>query len=603
MRIQSLLIYTLTLVFISSCSKGPDTNNNRVTETQLISSIEGNIMLGQAIPFNPSVTRIKCGNQETTMDSSGGFFFKDISLNAKIATITVFFNGKYVMSKSFVPNGQHNYVRIEMWPEVFSGSFIPTANDYNSGSRWGNVFQVQVPANSFSGSSYGLKFEEADPSYLLGYNSMVYGRLPGNFIAEDEQGNFTGIQVMTKFFYLRAEDNNGSVIPLINGKKITMTKSENFETVIAPYFLYFLDQKKGTWKKLSEATHNPTTKKFTSSSDSINGFFVFARPFEVVKFTGKLVASNGFPVYSLVRVNKIGELNYSYLTYSNNKGEITGYLPKNVNTELSLIQSHPAGGYAYKYSELIFTKTVGPFSSDIDLGTITCFNMGDTANRAILTYKGRVVDCNNNPIAGAVIAPVNLEKYPATITSTGGEFTVNFARGAPSFGADMFVLYNPSNNQRSQILYPLRLQKDATITSVDLGTIKICTSNTSEFMTFTVDGQTIDYRPPVNPLQYYNPSIGIVDPTATTNEYVKSVSGNLFDVGFYGNFGVGSKKLSSFSVGFANIVQWLNTPIYLNITENRNTGSFYVAGSFQNMQVKYADGTTHRIDCSFRVKN
>jgi len=599
MKIRSFFAYTLA-IFLFSCTKDP---SDRVTEIkQITSSIEGNVILGQSIPWDPAAILIKCANRETTMDSSGGFFFKDISLNSKIETITVFFKGKHVMSKSFVPNEQHIYVRIEMWPEVFSGRVISTGSDYNS-IEYGQTFHVQIPANSLSGSSYILKYEEATPSYELGYNNMVYGRLPGNFIAEDEQGNITGIQVMTKFFYLRAENASGSTIPLINGKKITVTKFENFETVIAPHFLYFLDQKKGTWKKISEASHNAMTKKFTATSDSINGFFVIARPFEVVKFTGKLIASNGYPVYSLVRINKVGEKNYSYVTYSNSKGEITGYLPKSVNTELSLIQSHPAGGYAYKYNELIFTKTVGSFSSDIDLGTITCFNMGDTANRAILTYKGKVVDCNNNPISGAVIVPVNLEKYPATVTGTNGEFAVNFTRGAPSFGADMIVLYNPSNNQRSQILYPLRLQKDATITSVDLGTIKICTSNTSEFMTFTVDGQTIDYRPPANPLHYYNPSIGIVDPTATTNEYVKSVSGNLFDVGFYGNFGVGSKKLSSFSVGFANIVQWLNTPIYLNITENRNTGSFYVAGSFQNLQVKYADGTTHRIDCNFRVKN
>ncbi|HKC37411.1 MAG TPA: hypothetical protein VKB95_15150 [Chitinophagaceae bacterium] len=602
MRIRLFFICGLAIAFFGSCTKGPE---QKVTDyTPLISSVEGNVVSGELGLWNPTGILVRCGNRVITLDSSGNFFFKDISLDAKVATVTVVKNGNTIMTKSFVPNDHHNYVRIEIWDFISTGRIVSTASDYNTGIEYGNIFNAQIPSGSFSGSSFTLKYKEVSPANEVAWD-VVYGRVPGNFIAEDIQGNINGLQVMSKFFYLGAENSSGTALPLINGKTITITKYDNFETGDAPYFLYFLDQQKGTWKKIGEASYSATTKKFTAISDSINGFFVIAHPFEVVKFTGKLIASNGFPVYSLVRINKVGEKNYSYITYSNNKGEITGYLPKSVNIELSLLQSNPGGYYAYKLTELIFNKTLGSIGNDIDLGSITCFNMGDTAKRALLTYRGRVVDCNNNPVSGVIIADGSLlsDKFPVTVSSTNGEFAVNYTRGESFMMGYSLVFYNPADNQKSQVLYPMTLQKDLKLTSYDLGTITICNSNTSEFMTFTVDGQAIDYRPPATLLQYYSPSVGIVDPTATLNEYIKSTNGNAFDVGFYGNFGLGSKKLSSLTVGFANIIQWLNAPVYFNITENRNSGSFYVAGSFQNLQVKYADGTTHRIDCNFRVRN
>src|SRR6185436_3666163 len=141
MGIRSIFICGLALILFGSCTKGPD---NRIAEPQITASVEGNVVFGGIGFWNPTGIRVRCGDREIILDSTGNFFFKDVNLAAKLATVTAEMNGKLIMTKSFVPNANHNYVRIELWPDIFSNRTISTASDYNSGIDFGQIFHVLI---------------------------------------------------------------------------------------------------------------------------------------------------------------------------------------------------------------------------------------------------------------------------------------------------------------------------------------------------------------------------------------------------------------------------------------------------------------------------
>lgn len=597
------ILLILTAIFYS-CDKGSE--SGRLEQT-ITTSVEGNLSFtGILGTLDPRGIKVECGGQSVILDSTGQFLFNNVSLNSELATITASKNGTLIQVKSFVPNKTHNFIRTETWETVGPGgdNFSNLAT-HNSGSLYGVVFNIVIEAGSFAGNSALFQYNYFHP-FLETFLSFPYGQLPGNAVAEGDNGEIIGLQMVSDCFYMGVVDAAGNKLPLLSGKKLAATKYREFDLDLGsgPYSLYFFDIAKGLWIKTSDATYDVAGQRFKGTSGSVNGWFVFAHPFDVVRFSGRLVTANTYPLFSLLRINKVGEENYGYVTYSNNNGEVEGYLPKNVPVEMMLIQPEAGANYQFGQTELIYKKSLGTFNSTADLGEQACGNMGDTTRRAILTYKGRVVDCNDQPLSnmivmdGARVADV----FPVIRTDANGKFVLNYSRGDAFVVNNSLVVHNPASGQRSQILLPMLDTRNVNTTNRDLGKIVLCNTNTAEFMTITVDGVVTDFRPPATPLLYSTPSAGIVDPTATKVEAVTPATGTSFELSYYGNYNIGQKGIRTFAVNSLPFSQWISTPV-LTITENKNTGSFYTAGSFQNLQMKYTNGTIHTLSCSFRVKN
>jgi hypothetical protein len=601
-----LLLLIITTVALASCDKPTDTN--RIVP-KITTSIEGNLHIEN---YNFAGITIEIGDQQTTLSSSGYFYFENVTVDEELANITISGYGNYpkMVVKTFVPQKTLNYLNIEL-PENFlvANRYIfntTSAIDYTSG------VSVKLDANSYvhrgtttnySGSAY-YQFDLTDPAYEIQPFGIPYALPLQGTYGEDASGNLFGVKMLSYIFYLHFATQNDQLLSLAAGKKVTIQTGQwepgAVMTGTPPYFLYRYNTTTGRWIKMSEATQTTTPSKFTAQSDSLTGFFVFATPYDIVKFKARLVAPDGLPISTMVQFNKTGERNKNFTGNTNRFGEITGYLPKGDNIELNVIQTVGTSDYIYVLRDLIFKKSLGVINSETDFGDITCTNIGDTVNRAIINLKGKVVDCNGNPVANAKLNDSYTSHFqPNVYTDQNGNFNYYFTRGSAS--GPFFVTlraWSPAGEVTGQ-MFPLNNTKKPEVTVQNLGTIKICNTNTDEYVKFIIDGVATEYRRPTNNIGYNTGPVSISD-TFIRHEMV-TINNNTV-ITYQGNSFPGSRPLFGPLVPGVTISQYLNNP-RINISENRNSGSFYTRGVFEGYLVKYTDGSTHTISADFRLKN
>lgn len=623
------LFLSLLIVLFYSCGKGADQRGG-TQQRQITTSLEGNLrLLINNYTLGTLGITVECGGQKATLDHTGNFLLQNITVDERLATISIGGLPDYLPSgiiKTFVPNATHNFINIEIPNEPLltaitlpGGPFLNTVNPfaYKGGGLnlkvEGNSYALAGTATPYNGLAYfrtvnyDASVRQQDP-----YQRMIFAwPLQGNVWTENEAGHLMGIQMSSDIFSIlfRTKDTD-KPLDLLPGKKASVEFSCNetdpFPADNPAYYLYRFDENTGLWKKVSQATarNEPYLGQpqhiFSAQSDNLTGVFVFARPYEVVKFSARLTGPNNSSVLSLVQVNTVGQRNRGFAGHTNNKGEITGYIPKNEQVELNVLQMDALGDYIYPFRDLVCRKGLGSFAASTEYGTIACNNMGDTLNRALITYSGQVVDCNGSPVAGALIYDgIGSHRYPIISADANGNFNFSITRSLANAAIYSIICEKPSGD-KSCIVWPLSNTRSNNATRHDVGKIAICNINTEQYVKLTIDGLTTEYRPPAHIVSYNTTNVGVSD-TFVTRELIY-IDGSNFSLSYQGNYGSGSRPTGTPIMPGITITQWLVMP-RTNITENKNSGSFYTAGSFQGMQVKYSNGTLHTISAEFRVKH
>jgi hypothetical protein len=140
--------------------------------------------------------------------------------------------------------------------------------------------------------------------------------------------------------------------------------------------------------------------------------------------------------------------------YTDNKGTVMGLVPANEGLALKVFD---------ECGEMVYSKDIGPFKSDISLGNI---NVGSINSYDRLRISGSVVDCDNRPVKDGLVQVIRGGIYfNATIVD--GNFSIAVPRCTEVVPITL-VVYDLANKGQS-ILHLDVYNNDQVI-----GTIKAC---------------------------------------------------------------------------------------------------------------------------------
>lgn len=335
---------------------------------------------------------VEIGGSFTTTNEYGFYKIINASVDADFALIKVLANNYFDQFRNLKPRTAHdNVVDIQMIPKVYSSFFDAadggTVQVENGGSV---VFQpnslVDEEGEPYSGqviiaSTYLDPTDIALPSYMPGSNAAI--DLEGNEVAMISYG-MIGIEILSS---------NGEALQIGPDYTAQITfPVADAQMGHAPEVmpLWYFDESTGVWYEEESATKMGNT--YTAEVKHFS-FWNCDIPIPFVFLEGTL-NYEGLGVDNLYI--KLFRPNGSFANgYVNANGYYSGYVPANEELIMT-VYSYLCGSQTELY-----TSTVGPFSTDVDLGTIEIESI-PTISASV--FSGSVVDCDGLPLEGISIA-------------------------------------------------------------------------------------------------------------------------------------------------------------------------------------------------------
>lgn len=617
-----LITFLTTIVFYSCSTENNDNNASPIGETITIPVLDGYVYVDI-----PNAT-VECAGQTTTLDNRGYFSFTNISVNNVSAKITVLhpsltYTNQPELVKSFVPsvNGVHLVAYIggllsnfgtfnnQSSGSIVSSYYYPTnILEFDS-----NTFVDKTTNNVITGNvivSANLYDFTGSFGQLTTSGGVPYGEIQGSMLGLINDTE-VGISIQSALIKTYFKSQNGNDVIANSGKKIKLKANGNFTIPTLPtqpIYLWYFDKAKNRWIQDEPATSIPNAiydGYYFVETDKISNDYVFAYSFPVVKLTAKINSEfDNKPVSnSPVRINKIGDKTVMNITYTNNDGYITTYVPKDIPLELSLLSNSSIALTNTTDEDAIFKTNIGSVSSTSDIGTITATNNTVLRSTMLFNFKGTAVDCNTTALTNGIITIYDGDGYTQkTKVDSNGNFSINYTRPSSLASLIWFASKDNVRSRESTDLYVFKnwLASQEVKQNYSVGIINLCNQNTNQFIKITIDGVQNTYSYPTSNFSFTEPLSGINYGFAI-NQEVKLLGTPSFRLTYEGDR---QKGLKSFIVGMNynnQIANWVTVP-KVTITEDEYNGSFYVSGFFDNAVVKYADNSTHTYSCEFRVK-
>jgi hypothetical protein len=398
----------LVLLIFSSCRK--DTDMVTVTEEMpnpeiieayqpLIQIINGDI-IGQVVDFEGapvSDATVKMGDNNTSTDIYGHFFFNDVDMNSKGQYVTIEKEGYFLGSRRFFPQADaKSRVRVEMIEKSFNQSFNTDAPETVS---FGNV-DIDFPATGIvneNGDTYnGDVFVAA--KWLDPTTNRVYEQMPGNL-----QGvNTTSEEVALKTLGMVAVELQGE-----NGEKLNIKEgsaasfrytipAELVENAPAEILLWSFNEEVGIWVEDGSAELSPGGDAYRGEFTHFS-FWNWDIPAGNVYFSATFEDQDGNPLQNVLVTLTSSNYGSGY-GYTDDQGYVSGIIPAG---DVLTMEVWAAFGCASSF----YTAEIGPFEEDVDLATIV---LEDTSVNAT-SVTGTLINCDGNLTSGVII--YNLDGY------------------------------------------------------------------------------------------------------------------------------------------------------------------------------------------------
>lgn len=416
---------------------------------------------------------VKLGNLTTTTDEFGHFFFKNVQLNARGTLVRVEKDGYFPGSRRFMAvEAAENRVKIELMEKEFIKTFQSQDGGTMNLNGGGTITFSPNSIQKEDGTPYNGLVKVAakwlDPSDI-----RTLDRMPGNL-----QGvNLLSEEVVMKTFGMivaELESEDGAKLNILKGETATIktpVPASLLANAPAEIPLWSYNETYGMWAE-------------EGVSKLQNGFYVaevthfsywnhdFQDP--LITFTATIVDENGTPLenYKVV-IRQEGTYLYGY-GHTCDRGIISGLIPQNYNLTLEIF------GVC---DELLYSQAIGPFASDVDMGTITI----PASNLNATTLTGELVDCNGDPIQNGVVA-FRFSGQTVYEYTDGEPFEVLFSTCTASSDIEIIGYDMDAALQSDPII-------QAVGGTVDLGDISVCDVQLQEYLSLTVDGVTQLYVP------------------------------------------------------------------------------------------------------------
>jgi hypothetical protein len=573
---KSIISVFLACIVLFSCQKEISITDPGSTAQPVTATLQGNVVDENGDPA--AGVSIKVGSKTATTDTRGYFRIKDASLDKSVSLVTAEKAGYFKSFRVFSATNAVNHVQIKLVPKQLSGSFNSSAGGTVSLS---NGSTVVFSANSFStasGNSYAGTVN-IYAAYIDPTAQDIGETVPGSFLADD-QDNKRVILSSYGMMAVEIESTAGEKLQIASGKTAELNfsiPSALQSSAPATIKLWYVDQTTGRWKEEGSATKNGniytgTVKHFTYWNCDLPG--------PTVNLSATFLDQNGQPlVFANVVIRPPGS-GLSAHGYTDSLGFISGPVPANVNQVLELW----APGPCYN---VIYTQNIGPFSSNVNLGTITVNN-----SQSLLTVQGRLLNCSNNPVTQGY-ALIQYDNTPRSAqVNSNGNFSISFATcGSLPTTLTVIGVDNQAQQQSPSVTVPI------TLPVTNTGDIVACGTSTLQFMNYSVDATAFNLSSttPGDTFMGIDSSVG--------PNHVVSLSGTrsqaqrlLFTYqsnGSAGNFTVDYLQVNTTG---AIIIQ----PFNIVITNHPPLGGYF-EGSLSG-QFKDAMNVTHSLNGTFRVR-
>jgi len=476
-----LLILIAALAF-SSCSKDEDDRISGGEQQEIVpdefSEYFGNEIsrdfLGTVIDKNHLPIEgvlVTIGDNTAYTDSNGVFMIKNATVNERFGYIKASKAGYIHGSRNVVPSNGTNKVTIMLLDTNVTGTV-------NSGEI-GNV-----SLNNGSSVSFDGNFIKEDGSEYSGSVNVIVHHLdptdedmplqrPGMLYAQNTEGAERMLQTLG-MLAVELRGSAGEELNLAEGStsEIQMYVDPSLMAIApATIPLWYFDETKGYWIEEGEATLQGNMYVGTVSHFSFWNYDIQA---EAVTLC---IAATNEDNYALNNLwVKITSTTYGTTTgYTNENGEVCGYIPSNENLELS-VYSYDFCGNTALYSEMI-----GPFSTDSNI-SITVPESSDIIEE---TITGNFNTCDDNAVTDGYVQL----KYSGQIFTdvvSDGTFEISLLRceedNTFQIKASDYVNLQTTDSISYTFTTPL----------TNIGTITAC-NTVSEFIQYSIDDGDLIY--------------------------------------------------------------------------------------------------------------
>jgi hypothetical protein len=579
-----ILAFVLVSVLFFQCQKevsyvgGAD---NPAIPSPTTATLQGNVVDENGQPAG-SVS-ITVGAQTATTDGQGYFRITNASLDKYVSLVTAEKAGYFKAYRTFSATSGTNQVTIKLIKKTLAGTIDGTiGGDITLSNGTKVALQANGVVVASSGSAYTGTIN-VYASYIDPTAADIGERVPGSFMANDKNGS----RVTLASFGMMAvelESTSGEKLQIKSGSTATLTcpiPSPVQSKAPASIALWYVDEHTGLWKEEGTATKNGTNYigevkhfSFWNCDTGIPG----------IQLGLTLKNASGQPlVHTAVRITRTSTeyLAQSY-GWTDSLGQVSGLVPSNETLVLDVLDP---------CNNSIYTKNIGPFTQNTNLGVVTISNTGSS----LVTVQGKLLNCSGTAVTNgfAMISFDNMVRY-AKANAT-GDFSVSFTQCAGSPASLQVLGVDEATQQQGTA-------SSVTITSpvTNTGSITACGNSSLQYINYTYDGISYSVSSAVS--DSLVAGTGPVQGTTGSKTYISGAHQNEY-IQFSFNHSSnapGTYPVSYITVG--NAMSRTNPAVSAILTNfPAAIGDFY-QGSFSGTFTADSTGANHTINGTFKVR-
>lgn len=589
MKRLHLIILLIVSVIAFNCQKEssysgpgiPGTGNN--SKDPITATLQGNVIDENGRPAIG--VSINVGIKTVTTDARGYFRISNAALDKSASLVTAEKAGYFKAYRVFNATSGVNQVAIQLIKKTSAGSIDASGGGNVS---LANGSKIALPANGVmkaSGGAYSGSVK-VFAAYIDPSDPAIAQTVPGSFLANDKDGNRV---ILTSYGMLAVEleSPSGEKLQIATGKTATLTTAipnSLQSTAPATIKLWSVDEQTGIWKEEGTATRNGNVyvgevKHFSYWNCDVPG--------PTVNFTAKFLTTSGDPLINAhIYVQPVSGPGGSAHGYTDSLGQVSGPIPANMNLVLHVMSP---------CNTVMYSQNIGPFSSNIDLGTITINN-----NPSVFTVEGKLLDCNGAPVSNgfAIIRYFNWQTYASTDASGNFSSTFTTCAGMPAtceiYGVDVTAQQQGAT---------VNVTVASPVTSA--GNITACGTSSLEYINYTIDGVSYSFSSlvPTHDINGFS-----IDSSNAIESYMSGIdqpTGRALAIQFKSPAraaGVYPLTFLYFDQSIATSAYSLVHPFDITITNYpQATGQFF-EGSLSGQFKMNVTGVIRNISCSFRVR-
>lgn len=582
MRTQRLITWICILCIFTaylSCQRDDygslPTPDPAAPGVQVKSSLEGRVLDDQQAPVQGAI--IKAGGSTTFTDLNGNFQIKNVSLDQNAGFVKIEKQGYFTGSRTFrVTEGSKHFVSVQLIKKNDAGNFNATAGGIVNVPNGGSIeFEAAGVIDPKTNTAYTGTVSVS--AFLIDPTTDNFRELmPGELRGIDENNRQVGLQ---SYGMIAVEITGaaGEKLQPAPGKPATI----NFPIpaalqASAPATIAFwsFNDTTGLWKQEGYATKKGGEYCGKTSHFS---FWNCDAPFPLISFKAKLNDQSGNPVkFARVIIKTADDANGpSASSFTDSAGALNGLIPSERRLTLTVIG---------RCNDVIATREIGPFTAATDIGIIAVTLPEDSR----VTFTGEIQDCSGAPMQSGY-ADIGLLGAHERAPIVNGVLNFSFVRCGNNDTKASIRITDVGNSVTGGI-------KEVNVTgnTADVGLIKVCEGELTEYLIYTMDTESRQFLPPADSASIW-PSDGGFHITYSTRDtsngfyltFRPNQDGTVFTPGY---FYVNMQK------EFYQGIQ----PITLEITEYGAVGE-YIAGTF-NGSVRAPNQAVLPLTGRFRLK-